>query len=76
MDTNGESLRPRWRLCRRRERSVGCAEENFSSPEACSLLLISVPEAKHKQRVCASVYFVYSVCDKKILRERKTVLSV
>ena len=30
------------RLCRRRERSVGCAEENFSSPEACSLLLISV----------------------------------
>ena len=26
---------------RQRERSVGCDEENFSSPEACSLLLIS-----------------------------------
>ena len=69
MDTNSEWLRTRWRLCRRRERSVGCAEENFSSPEACSLLLISIPDGQHKQRVCAFVYSVNFVCGKNFVRD-------
>ena len=64
----GESLRSRWLASRnifgtrntRNSRNLRVASPSLSAvPSVC------IPEVKHKCNVCASVYFVYFVCDKK-----------